>query len=339
MDLEFEKKEKFVGFFLLSTFFLMFLSFALLGRVKGWFKEYVDYYSVFEESYNLQVGTPVKLYNAQIGKVTKILLADDRVRVYFKIADEYSSRVRSSSYVTVKSPTLIGSEFLALVASDKTSPIIPEGQRVPSIEKKSISDIMAEFQVEKTAKNFIKVVDELTEMSEKLNSPEGPLFSVLNDISVMVSDIEKGKGNVGKILRSSKFIDDLNNRMEDIEVIIKDIKKAVSKTPRAMELVNDNLEKVDKIGTNIEEGSDDFVLLIKDLRKRVKEIEGIIANIEKGSEDVPMITETAIDGIDEIRRGVKKADDAIEAIQKNFLIRKNLPERESPEQYSIDTRK
>lgn len=338
MDLEFKRKEKVVGLFILFISILLLFSLVLVGRGKGLFKTYFKYYAVFEETYNLKDGAPVKLFNAEIGKVKEINLVDDEVRVEILIVDKYAGRVRESSYVTVKSPTFIGSEFIALMSQDKTSPLIPEGGKIPSIEKKSLSDIMDEFQVEKTAKKFVESVQQLSEMAQKLNSDKGPVFSVLYDIETIVDDIEKGRGNVGEILRSSNITDHVENRLVQIEKILEDVKAAVSKTPHTVDLVNDNLEKVTKIGDNIELSSENINLLVTDLRKKVNEIDTIISNIEKSSETVPKITSTTLSGLQEIRAGVRKIDDTIEALQKSFLIRNKLPERHEPEQFKTDSR-
>jgi phospholipid/cholesterol/gamma-HCH transport system substrate-binding protein len=338
MDLEFKRKEKVVGFFIILICCLLLFSLVLIGRGKGFFKTYIEYYAVFEETYNLQDGAPVKLFNAEIGKVKDVKLVEDEVIVRIFIVDEYANRVRASSYVTVTSPTFIGSEYIALVSQDKTSPLVPEGGRVASVEKKSISDIMDEFQVEKTAKKFVESVYEISEMTKKLNSDKGPVFSILNDIEVIVDDIEKGKGNIGQILRTSNLTDEVEGRLLQIEKILEEVRTAVSKTPYTMDLVNQNLERVDRIGENIELSAESVNLMVLDLRKRINDIETIIANIEKGSKHVPQITSTTLDGIEEIRTGVRKADDAIEALQKSFLLRKNLPKRQEPEQFKTDSR-
>jgi phospholipid/cholesterol/gamma-HCH transport system substrate-binding protein len=338
MDLEFKRKEKVVGFFILSISLLLILSLAFIGRGKGWFKDYVEYYSVFEETYNLQNGAPVKLYNANIGKVKDIKLVEDEVRVKLLIVSDYASRIRSSSYVTVQSPTFIGSEYVALVTGDKDAKTIIEGEEIPSVEKKSISDILAEFQVEETAKKFVSAVQELSDMATKLNDPKGPVFSILGDIETVISDIEKGDGNIGELLRTSTLTDEIKDRLSQVETILKDVKDAVSKTPYTVDLVNSNLEKIEQIGSHIEDGSGDVIELIKELKKRIKDIDGIISNFEKGSRNVPEITKVTLDGLHEIRIGVKKADDALEALQKNFLIRNNLPKRNGPEQYKPDVR-
>jgi len=78
--------------------------------------------------------------------------------------------------------------------------------------------------------------------------------------------------------------------------------------------------------------------MVVDLRKRINDIETIISNIEKGSRHVPQITSITLKGLEEIRSGVRKADDAIESLQKNFFIRQNLPKRQESDQFKIDLR-
>ncbi|MDY0131998.1 MAG: MlaD family protein [Desulforegulaceae bacterium] len=338
MDLMFKDKDKIVGFFILMISTLLLLSLVLIGRGKGLFKNYIEYHAIFEETYNLKEGAPVKLFNAEIGKVKDVKLVDDDVRVQILIVDEYSNRVRESSYVTVTSPTFIGSEYIALTSQDKSSELIPEGGQIPSIEKTSFSDLMDEFQVEKTAKKFVETVYDLSEMAKKLNSDQGPVFSILSDIETIVHDIESGKGNLGEILRTSKITDQLEARLVQIEKILGDVKIAVSKTPYTMDLVNENLERVGKIGKNIELSSENINLMVNELRVKLNEISTIISNIEKGSETVPAITATALNGLQEVREGVRKIDNTIEALQKTFIIRNKLPERQEPEQYKLDLR-
>ncbi|PIE75368.1 MAG: hypothetical protein CSA18_00340 [Deltaproteobacteria bacterium] len=338
MDLEFKKREKVVGFFIIIICLLLIFSFVLIGRGKGLFKKYVQYYTVFNDAYNLQDGAPVKLYNADIGKVRDIELVEDKVRVELLIVDEFKKKVRKSSYVTVKSPTFIGSEYLALVTGSKDSPLIPEEGQIPSIEKKSLTDLMSEFQVEKTAKKFVESVQDLSDIIAKLKSDKGPFFSVLYDIQKIVSDIEKGKGNIGQILRTKTIVNEISVILTRVEKILEDVSLASSKTPYTVDLVNKNLERVDSIGKNFDESSRSLNSLLNDLKKRMNDIALIIKNIEKGSGDIPEITKSALDSIQEIRFGVKKADDAIQALQKNFLIRNNLPERKEPGQYESDTR-
>ena len=112
MELDFSKKEKIVGTFIISVTVLLLVTVVIIGRGKDWFKKYITYYTVFDEGYNLQPDTAVKLFSANIGKVKDITLVGDKVEVTLKILDDFRSRIRTDSIATVKSPTLIGSEYI-----------------------------------------------------------------------------------------------------------------------------------------------------------------------------------------------------------------------------------
>jgi len=113
-------------------------------------------------------------------------------------------------------------------------------------------------------------------LASKLSDPEGPLFIALNNINNILShvegvtrDINEGRGNVGELL----------------------------KTRTLLEKVYAELDRVDKI----------------------------LANIENGSQDVPQITTSVKRGVSEIRQGVKRIDSVVQAVQQNPLIKPSLP--------------
>ncbi|MEE8400036.1 MAG: hypothetical protein V3S89_13580 [Desulfobacterales bacterium] len=60
MDTNFNKREKTVGTFLILIGIVLLTVLLVIGRGKDWFKTYITYYAVFEESYNLQDNAPVK---------------------------------------------------------------------------------------------------------------------------------------------------------------------------------------------------------------------------------------------------------------------------------------
>jgi len=270
--------------------------------------------------------------------VKNIKLVGDQVKATIQIVEDYKNRVRKSSYVTVQSPTFIGSEFIALITGDKKAPLIPDGHKINSVEKKSISDIMAEFQIEKTAKKLVEAVQEITDMVHKLNSNNGPVFTILDDIKNIVDDIKKGKGNIGEILRTRNITKAIDKRLIQVENILENVNKAVSKTPETMDLVNQNLKKVDNIGSDIENGTKKILIIIENLKATIKKVDKAISNIENSSRQVPKITNVTLKGLEEIRIGVSKIDKTVEALQKSFLIKGNLPRRTEPTQFKPDAR-
>ena len=114
MELEFNKTEKIAGTFVICIGIILLATVIVIGRGKDWFRNYVTYYTIFDQSYSLKENTPVKLFNADIGKIKKIDLVGDKVKMKLAILEEFKYRIRTSTRATVQSPTFFGSEHIAI---------------------------------------------------------------------------------------------------------------------------------------------------------------------------------------------------------------------------------
>ena len=320
MDLDFSIREKIVGMFIISIAILLLGTVIIIGRGKDWFKTYIPYYTVLDESYNLQENTSVKLFNTDIGKVKKISLVGDKVKADLLILEEFKSRIRSGTLITIKSPTLIGSEYISIIPGRKDASLIPHGGLIPSQRKKSIADYLDEFEIEKTGNMMIEAIQEISEIVKIIRDPQGPLFTALDhvnsslaSIDKITSDVESGKGTVGGILKSRALLDHIHKNLN---------------------LLGDNLSTFEKIENGVLENIPEIKKIVIELQDAVKMIKTILANIEKGSHDVPKVTQSTSKGIDEIRDTVESIDKVVHSLQKNFLIKPYLPEE--PEAKNVD---
>lgn len=304
MDLDFSKKEKAVGAFIICIILILLTTVVIIGRGKDWFKTYITYYTTFDESYNLKENAAVKLFKADIGKVKKIILAENRVKVKLAILEEYSSRIRSDSVAIVESPTFIGSEYISIKPGSTDSPLIPAGGEINSTAKKSIADLMSEFQVEKTAKTVIRMVQDISEITQIMRDPDGPFFTTINNLNKTIShleaitgDIQAGKGTVGNILKSREILESVLDVLDKVSQILESMAEASSKAPEITNKVLDSLSNIKRI----------------------------LKEVEEGSHDIPDVIRSTKRGINEIRDGVENIDKVVESLKKNFLIKPNLP--------------
>ena len=304
MRVSFDAREKTVGAFMVIMVILLLTIVVMLGRGKDWFKAYVTYYTVFDEAYNLSKNARVKLFNADIGKVKSVRLEGDKVKVELAVLRDYAPRIKMDSVATVESPTFIGSEYVSIKPGTPEASLIPENGTIPSQAKKSLKDVMAEFEVEKTAKKFVKSLQAISEIAEHLRDPEGPLYASLDSmakamahIEAVTREIREGKGSVGKLVHSEELLQKIYEQLNHVNRILTTIEDASEKTPDIMD----------------------------GLRKSMNMINQILVNTEKGSRDVPAVTKSTKHGIREIREGVEEIDKVVQSAQKSFLIRANLP--------------
>ena len=331
MEITYNRKEKIVGIFVISIALLLLSVIIVIGRGKNWFENYNTYYTTFNESYNLKVGADVKLFKTNIGKV-KAITVENKVKVKLVILEKYETRIRTDTLATVESPTLIGSEYISIIPGSAEAPLLPRGGDIPSKAKKSIADVMAEFEVEKTVRKLVQAIQDIAEFTQTLNHPSGPLLSAFENINkttrhveAITRGIEEGDGTLGNLLTSTQLLDAILLQLKSVGEILASLSEASSKTPGTMDQAQTSLAGVEEVARGITESVAILKDILVELETNMPTVEAILENVEKGSQDVPEITTSTARGIQEIRDGVENVDKVFQSLQKNVLIRPNLP--------------
>ena len=332
MDVDFSRKERIVGLFVIGVAVILMATIITIGRGKDWFKKYVVFYTTFNESYNLQTNADVKLFNAAIGKVKKITLVGNKVNVRMAILEDYASRIREDTTAIVESPTFIGSEYIAILPGSADAPLIPPGGEIKSQEKRSVADLLDEFEVEKTLKMVVKAAQDLSELARILREREGPLFRIMDNaehisanIEGITNDIQSGQGTVGALLKSKALIDAIMFNVAKIDSILTSLDHAIAKVPEAVDVASENLQAVQEMRQGVSETIRRVNSILAEVEANIDKLNTIMSNAEEGSHDIPHITRSARHGIQEIRHGVEDIDKVVQSLQKNVLIRSNLP--------------
>jgi phospholipid/cholesterol/gamma-HCH transport system substrate-binding protein len=337
MDMEFSRIERLVGMFIIGVSMLLLATLVIIGRGKDWFETYITYYTTFNESYNLQENAAVKLFKADIGVVKKITLEKNRVRVKLVIQQRYASRVRQDAVAVVESPTLIGSEYISIIPGSAQSPLIPEQGEIPSREKRSLTDIFADFEVEKTGMLVVKAIQDLAVVAQNLADPKGALQSTLDNIQKtsshvehITSDLQAGKGPMGTVLKSDDVLRQILKNIENMGIILDNIRIATAKAPDTMAMVQDNLTVYGDVGKMVALRTEKVGEILEQIRTAAADLQVILKNIKAGSTDVPRISTSFRDGVDEIRQGVEEIDRVVDSLQQSIFIRSNLPPEPVP---------
>lgn len=331
MELNYNRKEKIVGVFVVSITLLLLSTIIIIGRGKHWFENYNTYYTTFNESYNLKVGANVKLFKTDIGKV-KAITVENKVRIKLVILEKYKSRIRTNTLATVQSPTLIGSEYISIIPGPADAPLLPDGSDIPSKAKKSIADILAEFEVEKTVRKLVQAIQDIAEFTGTLKDPNGPLLSALENINkttqhieIITKGIEDGDGTLGNLLTSNQLLDVILLRLKSVGKILAYLSEASSKTPGTVDQAQTSLAGVEDVTMGLTESVAILKDILVEIETNMPTIKAILENVEKGSQDVPDITTSTTHFIQEARDGVENVDKVFQSLQKNFIIRPNLP--------------
>jgi phospholipid/cholesterol/gamma-HCH transport system substrate-binding protein len=325
MRLEYSTTEKMVGGFILLTLFISLFTVAMVGRGKNWFRKQVGYYTIFKEGYNLSAGSRVKLFGTDVGQVTGVSLTEDnKVRVAFRILADYASRMRTDSLAIVESPTFIGSEYVALSPGSKSAPALAPGGQIPSKEKKSLSDYFEEYEVDKMVKRLSGILEDLARISAELGDRNGPLMGTLQNVKQLTGTMEQGRGSLGRLIRRDELYLKI---MEELDALSK-ILASVRETADQSVTIGSHVARLSERLATASEHAPEMALQFQEIVNRMVRVSLLL---EKSMTEVPEISQQAREGMREVNR-------ILDSIQKNFLIRPNLPPPRRPATHGLEPR-
>jgi phospholipid/cholesterol/gamma-HCH transport system substrate-binding protein len=309
--LQIEFREKMVGLFIIIAVSLALGIIVFIGRGQQWFKEKATYYIYFDEGYNLKPGSQVKLFNTWIGSVDKVeLTQDNRVKVTIKVFKDLAGKIRRNSVATVDSPTIIGSEFIAITPGSIDLPAIPKGGVIPAKPKKTLGEYLKEFEVQKKIEDFGQLISDLRIVLEKLKDPKGPLFSILYNIEDVTNKMKNGEGNLGRLVMQEDLYREVKLAIKEIRGISAGIKeitgrmdKSAQSLPNTMETINDSVHKLDDV----------------------------MSQLKTAMERAPAMQRQLEDALTE-------TNSILESVKKNFFIRLNLPPEPVPKVHVPEVR-
>jgi phospholipid/cholesterol/gamma-HCH transport system substrate-binding protein len=333
MELTYTRTERIVGLFVIGVVLLLLSTVVVIGRGKDWFLSYVIYTTALESTYGLEQGTPVRLYELDIGKVRKVALVNEHVEVTLAVQAEFAPRITTGTSVVVQSPTIIGSTYVAILPGPGGGAPIPEGGRIPSTPKRSIIDTLAELELEKAETTLFQIIDDISAVTALLRSPDGPLMASLDHVHRAAASVDRtagriadGHGSVGQLLASRELIDALLDKVHRLDPILDHMAKAMEKAPGTMDQVQANLAGAMELERHVFEGIQSIQDILSRVAGAVGTIQAILDQIEVSSRELPQIARSTREGIQTVTQRVDEIEDILDALRQNILIRSNLPE-------------
>ncbi len=338
MELNYSRREKTVGLFIVGILLLLLATVVMIGRGKDWFETYVPYTTTFDESYGIEPDTPVKLFKTDVGKVKSVTLVGDHVEVRLVVKEEYASRITSGTRVTVESPTLIGSEYVSIKPGSVSAPPIPPGGIIPSKARRSLTDVLSEFQVEETARRLAKIIENVAGVTDRLIETDGPLFATLSHVEAatgslerITADLESGRGTAGRLLRSAELLEMIEARVKKIDEVLEPMADAAGMAPPAMARLQENLDGLQRIESRVEPAVDQVRDILGRVDTVLSSLQKILLQVEAASREAPEAARTARETLERVAENMDEIEQIIQAVRQNFLIRPHLPPETTPE--------
>ncbi|MBU5637000.1 MCE family protein [Geomonas sp. Red69] len=268
MALSVEKK---VGMFF--VFGLIILGVLLeVGEKWNPFEKKIMYRTYLTSITGLKVGDPVRLAGVDVGRITKIIVLNDKIEIDFEVKPE--TRIKVDTVAGLRLTNLLGGQFLGLSFGSPNAALLPEGGTVRGKDVANIDIIVDNLSdVVKDTKVLINNLnknqeDVLKKVSGMLDENRGNLRDSIANISSITGKMDRGEGSLAMLLNDRKLFDDASSAVSSLKVVSNKIEKGEGTLGK---LVND------------ETVYNDTSALIKDLRSGVKDLNA-------GMKDVKEIT-------------------------------------------------
>nr|WP_170067928.1 MCE family protein [Lentzea guizhouensis] len=180
-----------------------------------------SYAADFSEAAGLVPGNEVRVAGVKVGKVTKVKLNGDRVRVTFKVKDAWVGD-RTTAMIRIK--TLLGQKFVALDPQG-SQPLSP-GDPIPKERTLAPYDVNEAFNGLATTVGQIdtkQLADSFTVLSETFkNSPEH-VRGALDGLSALSKTISSRDEQLAKLLDNTRQLTKtLADRNAEFEKLLAD---------------------------------------------------------------------------------------------------------------------
>jgi phospholipid/cholesterol/gamma-HCH transport system substrate-binding protein len=240
------------------------LIFLLTGQGNFFAGEF-ELKTYLDDSAGMTQNAPVRVNGILAGHIKSVSLSGLKdpkktVEVVMAMNDKYRTAIPIDSKAAISASNLLGDKYINISKGTNPTPVQP-GAEIAALQTQDIPEILAQS-------------------SQLL----GQFQSILTRLDGIVSVVENGQGNIGKLLKDDTLYNRLVSTAAEVEQIAKDVRNS-----------NGTLSKV---------LYDDA--LYNDIRKPIQRIDDILAQVQSGKGSAgKLLNDTAI--YDEARASIAEA--------------------------------
>ena len=352
--------DQIVGLFIVVALVALGGIIIMLGINQRWFAKNYYFKTVFNSSTNLAAGTAIFMKGFQVGKIDAIRLNDaNMVDVDFYIYEEYYPKVKENSLLELSvSPIGLGAQLLFhpglsdqllaegsfMYTTDSIEGQIIIEQELVAIPVKddTITRLLSNVNpvLENVNRTLVTVNRTLTEVNRALaGQSTGPLGSIVGDISATTARLPATIGNVNDTVAMLRAridtlmnqVDSLLNEAQTSVSNVNGITGNLEQTTAALRdptgLIPRLLDPEGSIATFLDDDNALFnrvMSIIGQVEQSVRSLQQIVTSLNG---EMPQIASV----LNETKVAIERAQDVLEGIRNNPLIRGGITEQATQE--------
>jgi phospholipid/cholesterol/gamma-HCH transport system substrate-binding protein len=274
-----------VGIMAIAALIILGVLIFLLSSTNGFFKSQITLYTYMDSSSAIAKGSPVRLNGILVGKVKDLELTGSTqpgriVKLTLEVDRDFQSQIPVDSKAEVTALNLLGANYIN-IAKGTNSQTVQSGAELTSAAAMAIADFMKQG-----------------------STMLGGVQDVVTKVQSILTEVESGKGTLGKIIYGEEIYNQATAIMTQIQKLTETLNsnRGIGKfinddtlydefrgtVARANNLIDGINQGQGTLGKIVKDPAmyDDAVKAIADLRKSMAKIDTILADVNDGKGDV-----------------------------------------------------
>ncbi|MFQ3546852.1 MAG: MlaD family protein [Termitinemataceae bacterium] len=356
MKFKIKYADQVVGFFVVIALVFFTVILIALGGKQRWFARDVEFTSRFNSSTGVGVGTAIYYKGFQIGRITRVQLnREDRVDVWFTVYEPYVDRIRENSILElVISPIGLGNQLL--FHPGKSLDILPPKSYIPSYDSPEGQKLVEDELVDRPPKDdtITRLISNVNPLLENVNrtvvqlertlrlvngalagTGTGPVADAVVDAAASIAEVKRLLSQVSASVNT--VLPQVQGIVGEVEATLPPVLSSVSRVSANIAQASEALKDPTGLVPRLLDPKGSLKTLLDDSNQLFNHIDGALANVEKSLENLESATAT-LSGqmpriaatLDDVRSAIVSAQDVLEGLKNNPLLRGGIPERIDP---------
>lgn len=275
-------------------------------------------HSNFEKAFGLRPGTRVQISGVDVGQISNMEVEGDGVRMDFIIRKQYQNWITDSAKVfAIRDQNMISARVINIDVKRGQGHILEDGDFLPPGQAQDIETVL----------------ETANELLERVNN----LIDAADTLLTMAKDTGT---TVGALFGSRGLYDNLNNQLRRVDNMTKVGSAALVQIASLFDTMHTEmpllLDKVNYIASDVQSVLGDLKPLPQKVDTLMTGVGNMMGHVDKtfGRVDgllteVGLITSGLGDFMETTEQTLQNADDLMEGISRNWLIRGSMPAKDS----------
>jgi phospholipid/cholesterol/gamma-HCH transport system substrate-binding protein len=221
-----------LGIFVIIAIIAALFIIEILGGVES-FRGGYHINALFNTAQDLKVGGSVKMAGVEIGRIEKIALADDKVKITMKLHPD--AVVKTDSKAVVKFTGLMGQNFVSIDFGSPDAPRAVDGAVLTTEEQPDLSAIMAKLDnaatgIQNLTKSFTPdtINNLFGPLTDFIKQNSGNIGGAISNIENITGQIASGQGTVGKLIYEGTLYNSALTTVTNLQDAVTQVRQVVS---------------------------------------------------------------------------------------------------------------